>query len=154
MYATQEEKNSKKYLLFKDEISGNFKHIKCFVVYRNSKNELMSYNHEGTQDLVISCQSDNEKTDPYGFTVSFNCHSVELREAETITKILKKIYRHVNKRENQYGNVKTYSQYVAYVCEALKIKGMVTENINGEYRYMDISQGINSINYIVGEWNK
>jgi len=102
--------------------------------------------YDGLKNLEISCQVDCKQDVSYGWNVWYRePPTVGLYLAEVMFKTLRKINNSLNRMGEKRGRPLSYSQYVARIAEALKIRAFIwptehgyhVESIAGAVSYID-----------------
>jgi len=78
--------------------------------------------------LEVNCQMDSEeyREGPYGFKIEYrDVYAADLYKVNKMQKTLKKINNKMNKFADDFGNVKTFGEYVVRVANTIKAKTIV-----------------------------
>ena len=124
-----------------------------------------SWDIEPLADFQLSASVDRsvDSSAPYGWTAEYrNAFSVDLRRAEQMIKLLRKVDRGMEKLRGEWGYPATFPVYVSRVAKIIGAtsfgfavdKGRGWSYDDGEYRWTDVDGMTYRINDIVREHQK
>lgn len=171
-----EEKRETRLLLATEESNWEPKvlTLKAYPVYINEAGELRnftsgSFDYEALADLAIRAQADSSGA-AYGWSVEYaQPYTVDLRIAEVMVKLLRKINKGLAKLDEKYGPAESYGHYVVRVADVLSVGGEAGTGIgqfgwkvsgggslmaNNEYRWTGAAGFIAHVNHVVAEFTK
>lgn len=115
--------------------------------------------------FTISAQTGPSDANFYGYEPEFrDVHRVQLAQAESMVKVLKKIDRHLAKLNDRFSGPTDFASYMARVADAIGAKNPAfvvrTSEAAGsswddsEYRYIDADGLRYHLQHVVGLWHK
>ena len=141
--------------------SGRYGHITVKILERE-KDSVSGMIYNSVNDLTISCQISEGNS--YGYSVEYrDTYTVDLRRAEGMSKLLRKIETGMNKLDETRGYTSEFGVYVGRVMEIIKAEFIVirTCHFNSDtpwsvrvpayfpddfFRFLSLGSGIDAIN--------
>lgn len=137
-------------------LAGDALRITLSLCYLNEQGELRNYVSSGSldedpyADLRISALADRDATmgDTYGWSTEYrDVFAVDLRRAEAMVKVLRRLTRELEKLNGELGYAESFGAYCARVAKVLGVKkfgwktdGRSSTYADNEYRFGDAPQ--------------
>lgn len=124
----------------------NYAHLLASVIYfdKDSRKPRNWGEYDGKKDfeyfhnLFADCQMSADNDHAYGFKVSYHePFRVDIRNCEKMVKTLRKIEKKINKLNDEFGEPRTFGEYVSRFAKAVGAKTVIFyedyDNINLSY---------------------
>lgn len=83
-------------------------------------------------DFEVTAYLDHEHNEAWGAAHQFTPHIVDLRRAEVMLRVLRKVERGMDKAYQQFGHPATFHAYLLQVAYALRIKRFLVRRADGQ----------------------
>lgn len=83
-------------------------------------------------DFEVTAYLDHHHDEAWGQAHQFTPHTVDLRRAEALVRVLRKVERGMDKAHQQFGHPTTFHTYLLQVAYALRIKRFLVRKDDGQ----------------------
>ena len=110
--------------------------------------------------LRLSCQTDHDlftrdsQTASYAWRLEYLPNTVDQAEAEAMYKTLKRTNAAYAKLTEEFGYPKTYGQFCLFQAKALRAKGFVYRNEDGDFSYLSLPDGASKIDRMIDAFHE